>query len=551
MLVRFTRTLMTLGLAATVAACGTSMRVTTPAVVSTAAPVAAPTAAPAPTLAPTEATTSSVDTAAIDTFVTKMLATYEVPGAAVALVLPDGSTYTRGYGVRDTSTGTPVTTATQFGVASVTKSFTALGVMLLVDEGKVDLDAPVTTYLPAFQLSDPAMTPRVTVRHLLMHASGMERNDAATGNPTITRDEIVALAAQTPLAAAPGEQHIYSNINTIAAARIIELVSGQSWEDFTRERILAPLGMSAATLNTRGLQEQADYAMPHERDLLAGMVPAAPYEPYAEAPAGGINASAEEMLRYLKLQLSDGSLDGARLLSAEALAELHRTHIATDETSQGSGAARLAAEKGVPAPESIVSDFGYGLYWYTEQIGGHRVVQHDGQAPGYSASVSFAPETGVGVVVLTNANYAFGFVESVRLHILEELLDVAPRHDTHQVIEAQLAFEGRDQASVQAPSRAVHSFAADLEQLEALAGSYTSLMGPEPVTVTIVEGRALRLDVVSPQGPLSLDLLPTAADSFLINTSPYRGLPVLFRADADGTTVTLNGFEIAQRPAQP
>lgn len=509
------------------------------------------TPAPAPTAGPTAAPAASVDTAAIDAFVAKMLETYAVPGAAIALVLPDGSTYTRGYGVRDTVAGAPVTADTQFAIASVTKSFTALGMMLLVDEGKVDLDAPVTDYLPEFRLSDPALTPKVTVRHLLTHTTGMERNNAATGNPTITRDEIVALAAETPLVAAPGEKHIYSNVNTVAAARIIELVSGQSWEAFTRERILTPLGMTSATLDVAALQRQPDYALPHELDLVAGMVPGAPFDAYAEAPAGGINASANEMLRYLQLQLGDGTAAGARLLKPESLAELHRTQVATDETSQGSGAARRAAEQGVPAPTTLIGDFGYGLYWYTERLQGHRVVQHDGQAPGYSASVSFAPEENVGVVVLTNATYAFGFVESVRLHLLQELLNITPRHDTQAIIEAQLALEGRDLASVRAPVEAVRGYSADPAQLEALAGTYTNLAAPEPATVTAVDGRALRLELLSPMGPLSLDLLPIAADTFLINTPPYRGVPVEFKADAEGTLVTLNGFAIARRPAQP
>jgi CubicO group peptidase (beta-lactamase class C family) len=379
----------------------------------------------------------------------------------------------------------------------------------------------------------------------------MERNSSATGNPTITRDQIIALAAETPLVAAPGEKYIYSNVNTVAAGRIIELISGQSWEEFTRERILTPLGMTSATLGTTAMQQQPDFALPHELDLVAGMVPSAPFEPYAEAPAGGINASAKEMLRYLQFQLGDGALDGVRLLSAEAHSEPHRSQIATDETSQGSGAARRAAEQGVAAPETLIDDFGYGLYWYTESFQGHRVVEHDGQAPGYSASISFAPEEGVGVVVLTNATYAFGFVESVRLHVLEELLNVAPRHDTQAIIEAQLALEGRDLASVRAPSEAVRTYVADPTQLGALAGAYTNLAAPEPVTVTVVDGRALRLELESPMGPLSLDLLPVAADRFLINTPPYRGFPVEFKADAEGTLVTLNGFEIARRPAQP
>lgn len=527
-------------LALGLSACGTPVTSTAPTVV--------PTTIIAPTAAPSAAT---VDTVALDAFVNRMLETYDVPGAAIALVLPDGSSYTKGYGVRDITAGRPVTPDTQFAIASVTKSFTALGITLLVDEGKVELDAPVTTYLPAFQLSDPALTKQVTVRHLLMHASGMDRNNAATGNPTITRDEVVALAAKTPLVAAPGEKHVYSNVNTVAAARIIEMVSGQSWEEFTRERILRPLGMASATLDVAALQQQPDYAMPHELDLLVGMVPSTFMEPAAEAPAGGINASANDMLHYLRFQLGEGTVDGTRILSAESLGEMHRSQIAIDETGPVSRAALVAQERGIPAPESLVSDFGYGLYWYTEQFGGHPVVQHDGQAMGFSASMSMAPEEGVGVVVLTNAHGAFGFVETVRSHILEELLQIEPHHDAYKIVEAQLALMGMDRVTVQQPVEAVRSFTANPAQLEVLAGSYTNMAGEGPVTISAVEGRALRLEAQVQGIDLALDLLPYAADSFLVNSAPVRGYNVQFATDAEGTSILLNGMPLAQRAAQP
>jgi CubicO group peptidase (beta-lactamase class C family) len=538
---------------ATITACGASMMPTTAVNPTAAAPAVTitPSAAPSPTLAPTAVPAPEVDTATIDAFVQKMLDTYDVPGAAIALVLPDGRTYTQGYGVRDTTSGTPVSPDTQFAIASVTKSFTALGMMMLVDEGKIDLDAPVTTYLPAFRLSDPALTPHVTVRHLLMHATGMERNNAATGNPTITRDEIVALAAETPLVAEPGEKHVYSNVNTIAAARIIELVSGQSWEDFTRERILSPLNMDTTTLDVAAMQQQSDHALPHELDMLKGMAPGAFLEPAAEAPAGGVNASADEMLRYLQFQLGDGTVDGTRLLSKESLAELHRTQIRVDETSPGSGASSVAAERGMPAPEDLVSDFGYGLYWFTEKLGDHQVVQHDGQTVGFSASVSLVPEANVGVVVLTNASFAFGFVETVRIHILEELLAIKPQHDTHKIVEAQLAVLGMDQQTVRQPMEAVRNFRVDPARLEALAGDYTNLVGEGAVTVESVDGATLRLKAQLQGIDLVLDLLPYADDAFVVNSAPIRGYNAQFSADADGDKIMLNGVPIAQRAAQP
>jgi len=546
MITTIARTLSTLTLVALVTACGTPAPTLAPTIAPV--PTLAPTTVPAPTLVPTAVPAVKVDIAAIDAYMAKMLDTYEVPGAAIALVLPDGSTYTRGYGVRDLATKTPVTADTQFAIASVTKSFTSLGMLLLVDEGKVDLDAPVTTYLPEFQLADPAMTPKVTVRHLLTHTTGMERNDAATFRPGITRDEIVALAAETPLVAAPGEVFVYSNVNTIAAARIIELVSGQSWEAFTRERVLEPLGLDHVTLDTAALQQQPDYALPHDRDLLAGMMPTQLFEPGAEAPAGGINASANEMLRYLQFQLGDGSMGGAPLLSAAALVEMHRPAIALSDQF-----AQIAAAQGVPAPERLTSDDQYGMYWFNERLGGHRIVKHDGQVLGFSASMSFAPEANVGVVLLTNANYALGFVETVRLRILEELLAVEPRHDTYAVVEKQMTVLGMDQVSMKQPSEAVHAFTPDSTQLVALAGSYTTLANNRPLTVSVVDERGLLLEGGSILGydlP-QIELLPIAPDTFLVNTAPFRGLTMQFNADADEVTILQQGQPFARRIVQP
>src|SRR5512138_1412168 len=138
-------------------------------------PTAAPTRAPAPTAAPA----SALDTAALDAFVTRLMQEYDIPGAGLAIVQNGQIAYTKGYGVRDVTTGAPVTPNTQFAIASNTKSFTALGVMLLVQQGKVKLDDPVTKYIPEFKLSDPAATAKVTVRHLLSHTTGISRNDTA------------------------------------------------------------------------------------------------------------------------------------------------------------------------------------------------------------------------------------------------------------------------------------------------------------------------------------------------------------------------------------
>jgi CubicO group peptidase (beta-lactamase class C family) len=167
--------------------------------------------------APTTTIAPVLDTAALDASISHLMTEYDIPGVGLAVVQNGQVAYTKGYGVRDVTTGAPVTPNTQFAIGSVTKSFTALGVMLLVQQGRVKLDDPVTKYIPEFKLSDPAATAKVTLRHLLSHTSGMVRSDAASLDPSLTRGDLVKLAATVPLQSQPGEKFAYSNLNTTIA----------------------------------------------------------------------------------------------------------------------------------------------------------------------------------------------------------------------------------------------------------------------------------------------------------------------------------------------
>src|SRR6266542_3662605 len=307
--------------------------------------VSAPTRAPAPTSAPAAA----LDTAALDAYIARLMQDYDVPGVGLAIVQHGQIAYTKGYGVRDVTSGAPVTSNTQFAIGSVTKSFTALGVMLLVQEGKVKLDNPVTNYIPEFKLSDPAATAKVTVRHLLSHTSGMGRNDAASLDPSLTRADLLKLAATVPLHSQPGERFAYSNLNTTIAGVLIERVSGQSWENYTRERILTPLGMTTATLDVDQMQHSSDFAQPHQIDVLKGNELAPFHSWHNEAPAAAINASAAEMARYVQFQVGDGTVNGQRLLSPDLLAEMHRPEVAAPAQDPGVLAVMAAKAQGLPA----------------------------------------------------------------------------------------------------------------------------------------------------------------------------------------------------------
>ncbi|WP_194023996.1 serine hydrolase [Nodosilinea sp. LEGE 07298] len=479
----------------------------------------------------------SFDTTQLDTFVKEMMDAYDVPGVGLAVVEDGEISYVRGYGVRDVTTGAPVTPDTQFAIGSTTKSFTALGVMLLVEEGLVDLDAPVTTYLPEFRLSDPDATRTATVRHLLSHATGLVRTDASTFDTSVTAADVIEAAATTPLVGKPGEVFVYSNVNTIIAGEIIERITGRSWEDFTRERILEPLGMSTATLSVEELKRQDNIALPHVLDVLNGLQTADFLNYRADAPAGAINASAAEMARYVRFQLGDG----APLVSQASLMEMHKGQVAAPDFSlPGTSAARARAVAARPedVPPALVTDAEYGFYWGVERFLGEKLVQHSGNVDGLTANVTLLPESRSGVVVLANAEGANIFMETVRLHVAQLLLGRSSP-DVNAILQAQLEVSGQDNASRRADLNAARTYQPEPGEFVPWAGTYESLADPQPTQVSVVGGRTLMLESGFQAIRFSAELLPLGEDRFIATTQPLIGYVFRFIEGADGRTIEM------------
>lgn len=479
----------------------------------------------------------SFDTAELDAFVKEMMTAYDVPGVGLAVVEGGEIAYVRGYGVRDVTTGAPVTPATQFAIGSTTKSFTALGMMILVEEGRVDLDAPVRTYLPEFKLADPDATRTATVRHLLSHSTGLVRTDASTFDVSVTAADIIRAAATTPLVGKPGEVFVYSNVNTIIAGAIIERVTGERWEDFTRERVLRPLGMTTATLSVAELKQQHDVALPHVFDVLDGLKTTDFLSLGADAPAGAVNASAAEMARYVQF----GVGDGAPLLSRESLSELHTGLIAAPDfnvTGLIAAQARAAAEQPGGVPPALVTEQQYGLYWGVERFLGAKLVEHGGNVTGLTANATLLPERRSGVVVLANADGANAFTEVVRLRVAELLLG-REGPDVNATLQAQLKVLGQDNASRRADLKAARTYQPDKAELTALAATYESLADPEPTRVSVVGGRALKLESGFQEVRFAVDLLPLGENRFIVNDQPLVGAVVRFVGGKGGRSIEL------------
>ncbi|HTV66947.1 MAG TPA: serine hydrolase domain-containing protein [Rhizobiaceae bacterium] len=345
---------------------------------------------------------------AVDTLILSLMTEYHVPGAALALINDGRVGLEKGYGFRDLDTRAPVTAGTLFNIGAISKSFTALGIAQLVDRHQVDLDTPVVKYVPELRLSDPRAAQSVTLRQLLSHTSGLPADDEWPRQVPPTREDIVREFATMPITAQPGTRFQYCSRCVVLAAYVLERITGQSWERYTRTQIFEPLGMTTAAFGPVGLEQASDRARPYRDEGEAGGISV----PWARlqylgplAPAGGIDASIADMARYALLQLGDETASARRVVSAEMMAELHRPEIAV-----GAGWAR-------PDLQSVH----YALGWFTANYRGMPVLYHNGANPGFRAAIVLAPLAKAGVVILSNGQ-ADGFAYATAPRLLEQLL---------------------------------------------------------------------------------------------------------------------------------
>jgi CubicO group peptidase (beta-lactamase class C family) len=338
---------------------------------------------------PAPAQESALD--GLDDYVNKALRDWNVPGLSIAIVKDDRVVLAKGYGVATLGDSTPVDEKTLFAIGSSSKAFTAAAVAMLVDENKIKWDDRAAAHLPGFQLLDPYVAQEITVRDLLCHRSGLGRAEFIWLSTPFDRDEILRRIRFVKPASSFRSRFGYQNIMYLAAGQIVARVTGKSWDDFVRERIFTPLGMSSSSTSIRAFAGQKNIATPHAR--VEGKVQAIPWRNVDNiAPAGSINSNAVDMAEWIRLQLGAGLYKGARLISSGAIKEMHE---------------QQAIIRKEPPWTLLMPDthfLGYGLGWFVHDYRGRKVVQHGGNIDGMTALVGMIPDEKLGVSILSNLN---------------------------------------------------------------------------------------------------------------------------------------------------
>lgn len=354
----------------------------------------------------------------LDVWVTRTMKEFDVPGIAVGIVKDGKLVAAKGYGVRKVGEPAPVDADTLFGIASNSKAFTTAALAMLVDEGKLEWDDPVTKYLPAFAVADPYITHELTVRDLVTHRSGLGlgAGDLMFWPDTdFNRDQVLAQTRFIKPATSLRSKYAYNNLMFIVAGQVVQQVSGKTWEDFIHERIFTPLGMKSSRITSTSFKPGENVAYPHSKGwrLQGTLTPVAMTRDDTWAAAAGVKTSVNDLSKWIIAQLNQGKLaNGTRLFSEAQSREMWsaQTVIRINEPS-----APLKAMK----PNFSA----YGLGWSLRDYRGRKVVGHGGALTGMFSQVSMIPEEHLGVIVLTNQEES-GAMSAITNHIFEHYLGV-------------------------------------------------------------------------------------------------------------------------------
>jgi len=401
-----------------------------------------------------------------DLVVEEQLKRWTVPGAAVGL-LRDGQTEFRAYGVANLNVGWPTRPDMLFRIASISKVFTATLAMTAVDEGVLDLDTPVVEYLPELELQDAEAHKTITMRHFLSHTSGLYGDysaDYGLGDDALMRS--LPVFAALPQQSRPGELWAYCNSGFQIAGTVLAKVLGTTFDDAMETRVFKPLGLERTCY---GAHDAFGWpcAMGHvqtgpdsDEHVVTGQ-----YYPRNRRPAGGIISNTSDLLRFARMHMNGGEIDGQRVLSASATAEMQ-------------------------APQARAGGWAnsWGVGWDLRPIGDTKVIGHGGSISGFESLLTLIPEQQTAIVVLTNSGRGSAAYPGIERWLLEHVCGLQEETQTTTTLpEATLGNLTGHYARPQ--------FEIDVSQRD--GGLLLELQGPHPLSGETVPYPSMKLAPVS------------------------------------------------------
>ena len=324
-----------------------------------------------------------------DQTVEKILKEWNVPGCGIGIVYKDKLVYAKGFGFRDIEGKLPVTPNTLFHIASNTKLFTSVAIGLLVEEGKLEWDKPIRNYVPQLEFYNNELNNNVTIRDMLSHRTGISRHDALWIRSGFTRHELFERIKYLEPTLPLRQGYIYNNLMYVAAGQIIEIISGQTWEEYVQLRIFNPLVMSHSVFDVPEMIKQPDFMRAYTEERETDILLRSPLYNSMQGlgSAGSIVSSINDMSNWVIAQIYRGKFRGEQVIPASVIRETMRPITPTSSV-----------------PESNFENLNavYGMGRSTSSYKGHYLVQHGGSVGGIYSNVSIMPADSIGVIVFTN-----------------------------------------------------------------------------------------------------------------------------------------------------
>lgn len=421
----------------------------------------------------------------IDNYIQKVKDEWKLSGISASFAKGGKVFYSKAYGVKELGESEPIDVNTIFQIGSVSKSFTATVMASVVDEGLVKWEDTVVNILPDFKMYDSWVTENMLVRDIMTHMSGIG-GQVGTYIPNLgyDRDDIYKIIGRIKPAYSFRGGYQYNNITFIIAAKIIEKVTGKSWEENVRERVFTPLGMTSSTLNGEGFAAAANKAVPHEYYFYNDSIRVnalhgedqAPWWLTVIGPAGSVCSNVEDMIKYAEFHRLNGLVNGEYKISEKGMKYLHK---GLNITSQDTNRTTL-----------------YGHCWFVEQNNRYRLYFHTGTTWGFTALCFFVPQLELSGVILVNCEAG----ASPRYAIMRRLIDLsmgAPANEftaefkdySAESFESYIESEKKD-AERAAAKEAEDRASGKLKELPApkaslLVGKYVKdeLFGPAEITL--------------------------------------------------------------------
>jgi CubicO group peptidase (beta-lactamase class C family) len=348
----------------------------------------------------------------IDRYIDSLMKDWNIPGLAIGIVYKDQLIYGKGFGYRDIENKLPVTTTTVFPIASNTKLFTATAVCMLGEEGKLNLDKPVKTYMPSLNFSNDELNAKVTLRDMLSHRTGLPRYDGIWVASPFTRKQTIEKVAFMKPQLGFREGYIYNNMMFASAGAVMENVTAMSWEEIIRKKIFQPLQMNSSCFTDDEMRKAGNFSWsyfePDSTKKLQKIIYLAQSD--ALGPAGTIKSTIEDMSHWMIAQLNDGKYKGQQLVSGSAIRQTLIPNNIADKEGRW----------------EELSNSLYCMGRAIQTYKGYKIASHTGSIDGYYSNLTIIPSQQLAILIVHNSQPGGSIRGVMTLPVIDRLLQLSP-----------------------------------------------------------------------------------------------------------------------------